>query len=282
MRITNSNYNSISYSQKLYFQGIKNPKTPCLFVFDLDGTLLEGCKQDIEKVLSKSKERNAEIVFATGRSFEEFKSLRKVFDDFLPNYLVSNNGEFVYQKQANALHKDLNYTQEFFRKMKFDKDKILKILNKMFNNNMIKINEVAESPFVLKYHVPLTTDIKDLKSKVVQHLYDKDIKVLCEYGGENTVNQTLYLAPFCKVTGLKYLKEKLNLPSSEILIAGNDNNDISMARLSQFGSKFICLNNATLKLKNICKELNCKFGNIYQSTEKGTKGILEGMEHFFE
>lgn len=46
-------------------------------------------------------------------------------------------------------------------------------------------------------------------------------------------------------------------------MAGNDNNDISMAKLSQKGSKFICLNNSKPNLIKVCEKLSKENKNIF-------------------
>lgn len=268
------------------FSGLKNPDSPCLFVFDLDGTLADGSTDEIKKVFNIAAQRNARVVFATGRNLDEFESLRKNleeknFDSFLPDYLVANNGGNIYAKYDNELRKDFNYAQSICSVTNFDRKSVIQSLE-IFNNKMTRIDNDEENTLVLKYNVSVQTDLKRLRKDVLNFLAQKDIKVLCGYSGEGTDNQKLFLAPFNKARGLYYIKQKLNIPDNEILIAGNDNNDISMAQMSEFGSKFICLNNSVMNLKNVCKDLKEKFGNIYFSVQNGTKGIVEGMDYFFK
>ena len=79
---------------------------------------------------------------------------------------------------------------------------------------------------------------------------------------------------------INYLKKNINIPYNEILMVGNDNNDISMAKLSQKGSKFICLNNSKPNLINVCEKLSQENKNIFFSRSSGAKGIIEGLLKF--
>jgi hydroxymethylpyrimidine pyrophosphatase-like HAD family hydrolase len=82
-----------------------------------------------------------------------------------------------------------------------------------------------------------------------------------------------------KASGVDYLKKLLDITPQEILTAGNDNTDISLAQLSNNGSKFICVNNASNRLKKVCAGLG---NNIYISVNNGAKGIIEGIKYFIE
>ena len=79
---------------------------------------------------------------------------------------------------------------------------------------------------------------------------------------------------------INYLKKNINIPYNEILMAGNDNNDISMAELSQKGCKFICLNNSRPNLIKFCEKLSKENENIFFSISSGAKGIIEGLLNF--
>lgn len=273
------NFNNIH--KQVSFNGIKKDKNSCLFIYDLDGTLADGTNEQIYKVLEISKARNAKVTYATGRGLEEFYTLQnellsKKLKLDPPDFLIANNGENIYTNSNGKLLKNYEYSQFLKKSTNFDKKYISNKISSL--NNELK--EIESSSIMLKYNVPEHINIKELRKNILNTLFKEKIKVLCGYKGEGTNNQTLYLAPFNKAIAINYLKEKINIPYNEILMAGNDNNDISMAKLSQEGSKFICLNNSKPNLKKVCEKLSKENKNIFFSLSSGAKGIIEGLLKF--
>ncbi len=273
------NFNNI-YKQTS-FNGINREKDSCMFVYDLDGTLANGTNEQISKVLDITKARNAKVTYATGRGLEEFYMLQ---NELLsqgckldsPDFLIANNGENIYINSNGTLYKNYEYSQFLRKNTNFDK---IYISNKIssVNNNLGKIDS---NSMMLKYNVPEHINIKELRENILDTLSKERIKVLCGYKGAGTNNQVLYIAPFNKAMAVNYLKKIINIPYNEILMAGNDNNDISMAKLSQEGSKFICLNNSKPNLIKVCEKLSKENKNIFFSLSSGAKGIIEGLLNF--
>lgn len=282
MKIQNINnlyIQNISTRTKNYsFKGLINQASECMFVFDLDGTLADGDEKEISEILDISKKRNAKIIYATGRGLEEFCSLQKELNEKgialpKPDFLISGNGEAIYYNDCRQLNKDREYSHYLKESTNFDKEHTSKLVESISD----RLTKQDSSTLMLKYQVPDDMDIKKLKENIQSKLSKNNIKILCGYSGEKTNNQTLFIAPFNKSTAIQYLQRKLEIPYDEILMAGNDNNDISMAKLSAFGAKFICLNNAKENLIKACEKLHKDFGNIYFSLSSGAKGIIEGL-----
>ena len=110
MKVSNINrlyFNNVSY-KNISFNGIENPDAPCMFVYDLDGTLANGNNTQINDVLEISKKRNAKIIYATGRELEEFKMLQSELSSkgirlYFPDFLVANNSvEIVAPKKQKV------------------------------------------------------------------------------------------------------------------------------------------------------------------------------------
>ena len=279
MKIYNLNILSLKNKHKqVSFNGIKREKDSCMFVYDLDGTLANGTNEQICEVLEISKARNAKVTYATGRGLEEFYMLQNGLLsqgcklDF-PDFLIANNGENIYTNSNESLYKNYEYSKFLKESTNFDK--------KYISNKITSINncldEVDSNSMMLKYNVPEHINMQELRENILNALSKERIKVLCGYKGEGTNNQALYIAPFNKAMAVNYLKKNINIPYNEILIAGNDNNDISMAKLSQKGSKFICLNNSKPNLINVCKKLSKENNNIFFPLSSGAKGIIEGL-----
>ena len=270
-----------SYKQQIAFSGIKNINSPCMFIYDLDGTLANGDKEQISEVLNISKSRNAKVIYATGRGLDDFYTLQKELASKgsrleLPDFLIANNGENIYAHSNGHFYKNFEYSQFIKENTNFDKTFIAKKISSIDE----RLNAIESSSMVLKYNVPEHIDIKETKRKILDSLLKDKINILCGYKGEGTNNQTLFIAPFNKAMAINYLKKHLNIPYNEILMAGNDNNDISMAKLSQKGSKFICLSNSKPNLIKACQKLSKENKNIFFSLSAGTKGIIEGLLKF--
>ena len=268
-------------NKKVSFNGIERYNDTCMFVYDLDGTLANGTQEQINKVIEISKARNAKIIYATGRGLEEFYALQKELllkgiSLDLPDFLVANNGENIYTNFNGQLVKNFVYSQYIKENTNFDK---IHIAKKVESINK-ELTEMESSSMILKYDVPEHINIKELKKNILELLLQENVKVLCGYKGEGTNNQKLFIAPFNKSTAVEYLKTYLNIQYKEILMAGNDNNDISMAKLSKLGSKFICLNNSKPNLIKTCENLSKEGKNIFFSLSSGTKGIIEGLLKF--
>ncbi len=271
------------YNNKISFNGIKKPEEKSMFIYDLDGTLANGNFEQINQILDISKKRNAKIIYATGRSLDEFYLLQNELlsngiNLKLPDFLIANNGGNIYINIDNKLYKDFEYLLRIKQSTNFDKAYVNQIINSINKN----LEEIKSEAMTLKYKVPKQIDINQLRKNILLALSKEKITSLCGFKGENTDNQVLFIAPYNKSTAIQYLKNKLNIPQEEILMAGNDNNDISMAQLSKLGSKFICLNNSKPNLTKTCKKLSQENENIYFSLSNGAKGILEGLTHFLK
>lgn len=262
------------------FKGLTNSKTPCMFVFDLDGTLAEGSGSEIKRIIKAAKSRNAQVIYATGRDKNRVEELQ---NDLLyqniylptPDYLVARNGEHVYKNIDGELYKDVNYNDMVKKDNNFDKEKITKILSQYEELEPIQ----NDKTIMIGYSVDSKNNIEETRNNVIKTLAENKINVFCGYTKDYDKN-IIFLAPFNKASGVNYIKKNLDIPNDEILLTGNDNNDISMAKMAASGSKFICLNNASENLKKVCKNIKKRCDNIYMSINDGTQGILEGFIYF--
>ena len=80
----------------------------------------------------------------------------------------------------------------------------------------------------------------------------------------------LFLCAADKADGIDYIRKKRGILNSEIIMAGNDDNDIPMAKFTKNGSKFICLADSSQRLIDYCVSIS---RNIFLSVENGANGI---------
>ena len=175
------NFNN-NISKRVSFNGIKNSNTPCLFVYDLDGTLANGTNEQIYKVLEISNARNAKVVYATGRGLEEFYMLQ---NELLskgckldsPDFLIASNGQNIYTNSNGILLKNYEYSQFIREKTNFDKKYISKKISSINND----LKEIDSNSMMLKYNVPESINMRELRKNILDTLFQEKINVLCGY-----------------------------------------------------------------------------------------------------
>lgn len=323
------------------FSGLKSKENECLFVFDLDGTFAEGSNEDIKEILRLQNEKQAILTYATGQTLGEFtkfqaKNKENGMNIPTPKYLISNNGQFVYENINGKLVQDMNWTHELEMKTNFNRDEIGKTIKSIgqkpeykfdentlkklkrrpdfqerkktdrdFWNSKISYYEWSPSAYMLEYIVSPNVDFDKLQKtiednlksqgtnvKFISNKFDKTIVNECPKNillkcrpfrddGEGAVT-ALFVCAANKADGVEYVKKKLKIPDSEILKAGNDTNDISLAESTKSGSFFICVSNATEKLKEYVIKLKNsaenKFpNNLINVKNPGASGIIEGI-----
>lgn len=168
-----------------------------------------------------------------------------------------------------------------------------------FWNSKMTYYEWSPSEHMVEYfvghdvHVPqLKREIKralsaqGIKTKFIYHEYDKATMDPCSTSilrksrplreAPDGTMRGLFLCPAHKADSVEYLGKRLHIPNDEILTAGNDSNDISLADFSKKGSMFVCVGNSLAILTDHAKRL--KSDTIIFAEEHGAKGIVEGME----
>ena len=321
--------------EKVSFKGLTTPKVKSMFVFDLDGTLATANQKQLDYILKKAKETNSDIIYATGRTLKEFfhlhdkmSSANKVLP--APDYLIANNGQFLYQNIDGQLLEELNYQKLLTNKSKYNREYITGIMKKLsqtdkyrytpeqlatlnnlseirnsdplFYNSRITYYEWNPSKNMAEYFLAQDVDLAGLKNELNQILSKKGIKVkfrenhytkpIMDACNESILLQSnslrrhpdgsmtaLFLCAADKADGIDYIRKKRGILNSEIIMAGNDDNDIPMAKFTKNGSKFICLADSSQRLIDYCVSIS---RNIFLSVENGANGIIEGLKYFIK
>lgn len=336
--VLNVKYNNIN---SINFSGLKTPDAKCMFVFDLDGTFAHSTNEEIQKIIQIRKQQNATLIYATGRSKKQFEELQKESESkgiFLPTpeYLISNNGQFLHENIDGFLVENLEYKSILKTKTNFDSKTVFNTMKKLANSDKYKFNpqelsrleklenfkdikasdpdfyeskisyyEWNASEFMSEYFIASDVDIEKLKkdiqselddygikTKFIENLYSKKTMddcrddILLQSNPLRRHNDgamtAFFLCPADKSDGIEFLKNKLDVPYNEVLMAGNDDNDIPMADLSKKGAYFICLNNSSDKLKEAVNKLKAVFNSIFITKNDGANGILDGMSEIIK
>lgn len=168
-----------------------------------------------------------------------------------------------------------------------------------FWNSKISYYEWNASPHMVEYFVASDVDVQKLKKTIKSELkeqgiktkfltktYSKKIMDACDpnlirqslpvRADSNGAMKVLFCCPADKADGVKYVSQKLGISHKEILMAGNDNNDFSMADFSSKGAFFVCVSNAVKALKDYSN--NLKSPTMIFADKEGAAGIAEGIE----
>jgi len=317
----------------IFFEGLNTPKIKSMFVFDLDGTLATATNEQLKIIFNKAKTCNSEIVYATGRTFKEFLKLQSKMADrgiLLPNpdYLIANNGQFLYENIDGLLVENLIYQEQLLQKTHYDRDIVMQIMKDFaksdkyryaqaeldtlenlsevkfsdpeFFDSRISYYEWNPSKNMAEYFLAYDINVDEFKKEVVGALkqkgcnvkfrenhYSKPIMDACRESillqanplrrfKDGSMN-ALFLCAADKSDGIDFIRTNKGIDFSEILMAGNDDNDIPMAKLAQKGAKFICLNDASIRLLDYCR---CLKENVFLALKGGAEAIIEGLEVF--
>ncbi|MDD3014422.1 MAG: HAD family hydrolase [Candidatus Gastranaerophilales bacterium] len=207
--------------------------------------------------------------------------------------------EIIYNTVKKLAHKpEYLLDKEKFDNLDFNK---IKERDKDFWDSKISYYEWNPSKFMVEFFVAPDINIPDLQNEISETLKQKGIenkfihnrypKPIMDACNENIRLQTqpiredtngtvtaLFVCPADKADGVEYLRKKYNLPYDEILLAGNDSNDISLANLTKKGASFICVGNPNSILLEFVRELKkINPDNIIIATKNGVAGILEGI-----
>ena len=317
------------------FCGLRNPQTKAMFVFDLDGTLATASKKQMLDIFKYAKRKNAQVIYATGRTYKEFVKLQNKLEQNgiimpNPNYLIANNGQFLYENIDGCLIENIQYQKEIQQRTNYDRDIVTKTMqylsqsdkytysedelasldnlqeiqkaDPVFYKSKISYYEWNPSQNMAEYFLAHDIDIKALKSEITGLLAQKGIKVrfrenhytkpIMDACKKSILLQSnklrrhpdgsmtaLFLCAADKAEGIEFIRKNENINYQDILMAGNDDNDMPMANLTNKGANFICLNNSSQRLKNYCLQLK---GRIFNSCLEGAKAILDGIKYFTE
>ena len=130
-----------------------------------------------------------------------------------------------------------------------------------------------------------------IKARIIQQRFTREeCEKLCtpeqlslispRYSGRDYMTQ-IDVTAANKGDGVEFIQNKLKIPNNEIIMAGDGENDISMAKLSKKGRNFIGVAGLSKFLENYLKTLiqdnnNLKH-NIILAKNEGLAGIIEGI-----
>lgn len=231
---------------------------------NIDGILVENMQY--QKDLKNNSKFNRDIVTDTIKKI----SKKTEYQYSLKELSTLSNFEQVKLSDPEFYSSKISYYEwnpsqnmaEYFLSHDVNPKKFKEELNKELAKNGIKV-KFREN----HYSKPIMDACKDsilLQANSLRRHKDGSMNALFICAGD-------------KSTGIEFIKKQNKIAYSDILMAGNDDNDIPMAKIAQKGAKFICLNDASGNLINYCKNLK---DNVLLSVKNGADAILNGIEVF--
>lgn len=208
------------------------------FFVDIDGVIYKNKKLNLE-VIKSIQNNNYRLIFCTGRGY--LRSL-DVIKDYLDNdsiIIIENGSKIVDYKGKKLIFKNiLSQEKEIIKEI--NPEKIDYIL---FNPNNSK-KYISYSKINLK-HVKVNYDsyqlfcdellknnITQITIKFKNQIYKNNFKILCQKKGINYKLSEDYLIinakDISKKSAILFCMNKYNMKNDDIVIIGNDYNDLEM------------------------------------------------------
>jgi len=187
----NISYNTNIKSNNIPFTGLKTPDLKSMFVFDLDGTLATATNKQMKTIFDKSKDCNSYIVYATGRTLKKFKKLQNLLFSkgiILPNpdYLVANNGQFLYENIDDLLLENLRYQTQLQQRTKYNRDIVTNLMKNFAQRSKYKYTN-SELSTLCNLDKIKASDPEFYASKISYYEWNPS-KNMAEYFLSNDVN----------------------------------------------------------------------------------------------
>lgn len=258
--------------------------TKKIIAIDLDGTLLhlnKDCPKKSRKYLKQLKEEGHIIVIATGRTLKSIKEITKNVS--FANYIIGNNGTFIYDCQKKKIIfnsiitkenilkicslynqdaikcielMDLNYYYKYTKEDIQNTNLTKKIENETMLNNIS--NKICRINILFKENIKIETWLKQISKLTKDLSFDimEDSFSINKWIGANNKNITKY-------SSIKQISKIEQIDNENIIAFGDGLNDIDMLKKSGIG---VAMNNALPEVKKVCKyqtKTNEEDGVIY-------------------
>jgi hydroxymethylpyrimidine pyrophosphatase-like HAD family hydrolase len=204
---------------------------------------------------------------------------------------------------------ELSHTYDYY----LDEDDLIKMIkrpdfnkrkeaDKDFYSSKVSYYEFHPSQFGLEYILSPKIKIDKFENDLTAALGKKGIRAKYTYfkfdkekidkSGDDIIAKSrpfrvnskgevkaLFLSPLDKSDCVEYLRNKLGIAQNEVLAAGDEGNDYPIAKLTENGSFFVCVANATKDFRRLVLNIKDKKRNtLILAKNEGAAGIVEGIE----
>lgn len=254
---------------------------------DFDGTLLTNNKTITErtrKLLFKLKSENYIIVGVTARNFS---SVKKVCDLDMFNYIIMNNGSYIYDVEAKkgeyvkTIDKEVaKEITDYFKDIATGIDYISIEKYYMFRNKgmidprdfVVKVNDFQEvNDFVSRINIMASTneEVEEYKKHIDSNF--QNVKCIIMQDTDDGINKKwIALNPkgVNKYTTMQKLCEKLEINIADVIFFGDSSNDVEMIENVGLG---VAMENALPQVKEKADKVTLT------NDEEGIAEFLENL-----
>lgn len=254
---------------------------------DFDGTLLTNNKTITErtrKLLFKLKSENYIIVGVTARNFS---SVKKVCDLDMFNYIIMNNGSYIYDVETKkgeyikTIDKEVaKEITDYFKNIATGIDYISIEKYYMFRNKgmidprdfVVKVNDFQEvNDFVSRINIMASSneEVEEYKKYIDSNFYN--VKCIIMQDTDDGIDKKwIALNPkgVNKYTTMQKLCEKLEINIADVIFFGDSSNDVEMIENVGLG---IAMGNALPQVKEKADKVTLT------NDEEGIAEFLENL-----
>ncbi len=242
-------------------------KNKCLLVCDIDGTLYHpqdfhpGLKEFNDFILENQE--NIIFVLNSGRNLTDIALVAQNGPIIRPDWLITSVGTNIYSSFS-----PLSFDDEWIKQSEkpWPRDEIENVLKSCKNLEMQELEH--QDPGKLAYYstVSLGSILPTILSLVEP--WKKEIKIISSF------DYYLDIVPPWGGKGgaIKFLAQKLSIPFSQVIVAGDSGNDLDMLD-NEF--KSIVVSNYTPELEGFVKK-----GKAFCASKPAALGVLEGLAYY--
>lgn len=301
-RLNNYYADKVSFSGLIPDNDLNNIK---MHVFDLDGTFMEGDPEDRRRVVELTRQPGKTLVYASRRTLEKMLLAVKQTEGMpFPDYFAGSDGQRIYENRGYQMHEITEWSDGL--KKTFDKDKIRGVIGEIGENRLkeytfydsdLGMNTIIRPGTGEQIRENLASSLEKAGVKAVITIQHYTRQSLAKYMPEipqerqdilnSLINEfgrndqggydDIYISAAGKGQAVKYLQDRLKLRPGQVVTAGDDTNDSSMAELSGQGTWFVLVNNASEAMNAFVKNLPGR-DRIIWSTKAGITAIREAIE----
>ena len=230
-----------------------------ILVSDFDGTLYRSDDELRKNIIAiqKFQKDNNLFVIATGRSYDDFNNINKMFN--IPyDYIILNNGAIILDKDNNILiNKSIDNTvvnklQEVLRLDSMEDKDFAFCCSKL--NSRVKYNQSDLTKIAIYYKD--SVNVMDVKKMLIDK-FSKDIQVTI---GLHHNQIEIVGSGVSKASAIKDLINVKNVNNYQVFVIGDNDNDYEM--IKKYNG--VCMNSATHEIKEISKYT---YDNVYSYIE---------------
>lgn len=240
----------------------------------------------------------------------------------LPDAFLGRNGLFVFKNENGSLVESVEWTKKIFNSFKPEqvRDSANKVAfhpeylmpNATFNNSTDFKNSklcefefwgapgrmiqfVADASISKRVLKDLKTQLKNdgLTARVMKQSFSREecerlctpeqLAIINPRYGENGKMTQIDILGANKGDAEEFIQKQFHIPDEDVLMAGNDENDISMAKLAKTSDRnFVCLDKVGELFEYVISRENHSKTNVIIPQEEGISGIIEAIKKLLE